>query len=405
MHWKDGLKSWSTWRGFFPALVIIVNSLTWNTLVLSVFSGAVNGLSISSFEILALFGVEYIAVAVSVIIASAFFPRSRRISLFIWMIIGAVVSILLTTIPNNSMPMNMLISALFGISVGAGLPSSLTCFADATTVENRGLFGGITFFFVGIFTLFFVSMTLFLNNVEVFWATVLWRMIGAFLFLLTYKQKQVEQEPKVPSYSSILSKRELIFYLVPWVMFCLLNWIESPLLTNLFGEAYNLIGFIEVIVAGVFALVGGLIADFAGRKRVIIIGFIILGLDYAVLSLMSGLRVSWYIYAALDSIAWGMFAAVFFMTLWGDLAGGNQKEKYYVVGGLPYLLGMFLSELVKPYVEVMPLIMAFSLASFFLFVAVLPLMYASETLPEKEIKDRELKEYLNKARKAKEKYA
>jgi len=247
-------------------------------------------------------------------------------------------------------------------------------------------------------------MTFFLSDVEVFWATVLWRMIGASLFLLTYRQKQVEQEPKVPSYLSILSRRDLIFYLVPWIMFCLLNWIESPLLTNLFGETYNLIGFVEVIIAGVSALVGGLIADFAGRKRVIIIGFIILGLGYAVLSLISGLRVSWYIYAALDGIAWGMFAAVFFMTLWGDLGGGNQKEKYYVVGGLPYLLGMFMSELVKPYIKVMPLTTAFSLASFFLFLAVLPLMYAPETLPEKRIKERELKGYVEKAKKTKEKY-
>jgi len=44
-----------------------------------------------------------------------------------------------------------------------------------------------------------------------------------------------------------------------------------------------------------------------------------------------------------------------------------------------------------------------SIASFFLFLAVLPLFYAPETLPEKEIKERELKEYLKKARKIKEK--
>jgi hypothetical protein len=48
---------------------------------------------------------------------------------------------------------------------------------------------------------------------------------------------------------------------------------------------------------------------------------------------------------------------------------------------------------------------AFSLASFFLFVAVLPLMYAPETLPEKKIKDRELRDYLEKAKRTKDKYA
>jgi len=42
---------------------------------------------------------------------------------------------------------------------------------------------------------------------------------------------------------------------------------------------------------------------------------------------------------------------------------------------------------------------AFSIASFFLFVAVLPLVYAPETLPEKTMKDRDLKSYIEKAKK------
>jgi hypothetical protein len=100
-----------------------------------------------------------------------------------------------------------------------------------------------------------------------------------------------------------------------------------------------------------------------------------------------------------------MFAAVFFMTLWGDLAGNNQKERYYLLGGLPYLLTAFLSVIVTPFVAIIPASTAFSLASFFLFVAVLPLMYAPETLSEKRIKDMELKSYLEKAKKVKEKYA
>jgi hypothetical protein len=69
------------------------------------------------------------------------------------------------------------------------------------------------------------------------------------------------------------------------------------------------------------------------------------------------------------------------------------------LGGLPYLLSGFLSILIEPYASAIPTTAAFSLASFFLFVAVLSLMYAPETLPEKAIKDRELKSYLEKAQK------
>jgi hypothetical protein len=41
--------------------------------------------------------------------------------------------------------------------------------------------------------------------------------------------------------------------------------------------------------------------------------------------------------------------------------------------------------------------MIFSFASVFLFLAVLPLIYAPETLPEKTMKDRDLKSYIEKA--------
>jgi hypothetical protein len=106
----------------------------------------------------------------------------------------------------------------------------------------------------------------------------------------------------------------------------------------------------------------------------------------------------------LDGITWGLFASVFFMALWGDLGKNHEKEKYYALGGLPYLLAGFLPILIKPYASDIPAVTAFSLASFFLFLAVIPLMYAPETLPEKKIKERELKQYIEKAKKSREKY-
>jgi MFS family permease len=266
-------------------------------------------------------------------------------------------------------------------------------------VENRGFFGGVTFAFVGLCSIFFVSSTVFFGDTIETAVMTLWRLAGLILFLATYKIKQIGDEQTVPPYSDILGQRDFALYLLPWVMFCLINWIEAPLLANLFGDLYNLLGFVEVGLAGVFALIGGVIADHVGRKRVVMIGFVILGLDYAMLSLISGMEVAWYVYAVLDSIAWGMFASVFFMALWGDLGRNHVKEKYYMLGGLPYLLAMFLSELVSPYVGMMPLGTTFSLASFFLFLAVLPLMYAPETLPEKTMKDRELRAYIEKAKK------
>jgi MFS family permease len=294
---------------------------------------------------------------------------------------------------------------LFGASVGIGYPSCLAYFADATDVENRGTYGGIAWGTVGLSVFALFVLTTGLSTAETFEVMALWRFLGfvAFFFLSRNKGKVVLASV-VPAYRAILQRRDMIFYLVPWIMFSLVNFVEAPIIIHLPGYPY-FAAFAEYGISSLFAVAGGILADITGRKRVIITGFVLLGIDYALFSLFSGTEAIWYVYTLLDGIAWGMFAAVFFMTLWGDLAGNNQKERYYLLGGLPYLLTAFLSVIVTPFVAIIPASTAFSLASFFLFVAVLPLMYAPETLSEKRIKDMELKSYLEKAKKVKEKYA
>jgi len=62
-----------------------------------------------------------------------------------------------------------------------------------------------------------------------------------------------------------------------------------------------------------------------------------------------------------------------------------------------------LSLLFAPYVALIPETSAFSLAAFFLFIAVIPLLYAPETLPEKKIQQRQIKIYTEEALKLKQK--
>jgi MFS family permease len=195
--------------------------------------------------------------------------------------------------------------------------------------------------------------------------------------------------------------------LFPWVMISFINFAEAPLLERVFGaEFFVFAQFVEFAIQGIFAIVGGIVADVAGRKRVVIAGFIMLGIEYAALSAFSSSPVALYLFLALDGVTWGLLFSVFFMAIWGDLGENYEKEKYYTLGGLPFVLAAFLSVLIKPFASDIPPGTAFSFASFFLFLAVIPLMYAPETLPEKSIKDRELQCYIEKAqKKAKEKYA
>ena len=388
-----------------PAAVLVLNSMIWLVITSTLLTNSVANLELPLLETLILDGLYYAGIALSAFIGAMFFPRQRENCLLVWIMFGVLTTISVATFQSNQIGVNAFLSLLLGMSIGMGLPSALAYFADTTAVENRGTYGGLIWLPVGfgILTLAFV-----LYSLNLFWALsilAIWRASGGVLFFgLSKLRGKQNLEVKKPSYGTILRRRDLMLYLIPWIMFSLVNFSEYPILGKVLGEFQLNAGLIEFAISGVSALIGGVLSDLVGRKRIVITGFVILGIEYAILSLFSGAQASWYIYTFCDGTAWGLFASVFFMTIWGDLAETTQKEKYYVIGGLPYILAGFMAVVVQPFATDIQTVTAFSLASFFLFVAVLPLMYAPETLPEKKIKDRELRDYVEKAKKTKDKY-
>ena len=406
MHFSALVEKRIAWREFAPSFLVVSNSLVWYFLTEREFSSVINSLSLPFNETLAIFSLHYAGVACSAVIGAMFFSRARRTYLMTWITGGALITALSATMSYNNTPVNMGLSLLLGLSIGAGLPSSLAYFADSTFVENRGTYGGITYAAVCFAALAIgFSITTLNNAVLAFAILAIWRACGLSAFFLPHSTIEKPSERKPVAYGSILRRRDVVLYLISWIMFSIVNFAEAPILQGVLGNFYDFAGLIEVALSGIFVLLGGFLADLTGRKRVVITGFIVLGIEYAMLSLFSGTSISWYAYTVLDSFAWGMFASVFFMTLWGDLAENNEKDKYYALGGLPYLLAGLLPIALKPFIAVSQAGTAFSLASFFLFLAVLPLMYAPETLPEGRIRERELKEYIERAKKTSEKYA
>ncbi|MEM3550640.1 MAG: hypothetical protein QXV01_06065 [Candidatus Bathyarchaeia archaeon] len=284
------------------------------------------------------------------------------------------------------------------------MPISMEYFSEATTVENRGRFGGISFFSFAllVFLLSVMSTGNFVGEVLI---SAAWRGIG-FLALFLVKPIEITLNKKVPSYISILGERAFIFYIVPWTMFCLVNYITIPITCNFFGEDFvRLSSVVENFIIAVFALVSGFLSDIFGRKRLSIAGFVMLGLGYAMLGIYPGVIFSWYFYTVVDGIAWGILYAIFLIVLWGDIAYDRSSGKFYALGGLPFILAYFVQIMAGYYIaEVVSVYTIFSLASFFLFLAVIPLMYAPETLPEKARRERELKSYVEKAKKVREKF-
>jgi len=401
MNSLRSLRNKTDLRKAAPATLLMFNSFVWYILSYPVFADVVNGLHLPGIENLEVYGTYFAFVGVTAIIGSKYLSRVRTRFLYLWPFLGAIATLLLGAFSGQSVFIDVLIAFSLGTSVGIGFPSCLSYFAESTSVETRGFSSGLTWSGVGATVLLFAFLLNILGTWEIFIALAIWRLLGGIGFLgLDRKSKKQQLVQTTPSYFELIRKREILLYLFPWTMFSIINFAEAPILENVFGAGtFAFIQLVEFAIIGLFAVVGGIIGDLYGRKRVVISGFIMLGIEFAILSLFSNSRLMLYPYLFLDGITWGLLYTIFLTIIWGDLGGNQVKEKYYTLGGLPFLLSIFLSVIIEPYAKSIPTGLDFSLASFFLFMAVIPLMYATETLPEKAIVDRNLKSYIEKAQK------
>jgi len=388
-------------RSTIANVVLISNAFIW-------YSFAFNILKVLISETaLVVWSVHFAGAIFSAIAGAALIDRIHRRTAFLvfWMAFGILSSLILLVINPPSTLCVFVISLLFGVSFGLGLPASMGYFADCTVVENRAKLGGLILFVNGLGSLL-LGITAVDSIILQALILAIWRGSGLVVFLAIKPHQEIVQKRRSVFFRSILNQRSFILYLIPWIMFSLANFLSWPVQFDILDP--DLVEFfitIESALAGVFAIVGGFLSDIIGRKRITITGFIMIGLGYAILGIYPEHLLSWYFYALVDGVAWGIFSVIFIITLWGDLSYSASSAKYYALGGIPYFLSNFLRLIIGSYIaETVSAYAIFSLTAFFLFLAVLPLMYAPETLPEKKIKERELEKYIEKAKKIKEKY-
>ena len=388
--------------------ILLFNAFTWSYITIAIIDGLLGNLALTDPISIIVLGVHSSTVIVSSLVGVLLSRRTKKFSfLCLWIILGILASLLPILTPEHSIFHLLTVSFSFGFSFGFGMPLCLAYFSDSTTLENRGVRGGLIFLITNLCTP--LLLTLSGDLLVLSYVSLVWR--GAALgIVLLMKPTVVDYGAKARvSFLSILSDRPFLLYMIPWLMFCLVDNIERIYFEAFASpEFFELNRAIEPLVGIAFAFLGGFLADRIGRKRVIIYGFVSLGVAYAVIGLTPTFQISWYFYSIIDGIAWGIFYVMFILVLWGDLSPKGTKGEYYAIGSLPFFLAELVGILSRPYVQGIPkesAQAAFSLASFFLFVAVLPLMYAPETLPEKKIKLRQFRKYMEKAKKVKEKHA
>jgi MFS family permease len=395
-------------RDYILVFILLFNTITWYFMTLMWTNSSISVLKLGNIEALVLTFYNA-AIILAGLAGSIFSPKIARIRfLSFWMLFGALVSWLLVSLNLSGTVYVVVLYSLLGASFGFGLPSCFSYFADHTLIENRGTIAGIILLISNFITIpiAFSFIVLNLDLATISFICGFWRFIGLILFLsLKPEEKTLINAGKASSFDTVFSNRPFLLYVLPWLMFSLVNGLEEPVVKHSLGtEVLQNITIAAPLIGGVSALIGGVFADRKGRKCVVMIGFITLGLAYAVLSLAPQEIMAQYLYGFVDALGGGFFLALFFLVLWGDLSETGTREKFYAVGTAFNYLTFIMRQISYPYIQLIQPNAAFSLAAFFLFLAVLPLMYAPQTLPEKKIELRRLKGYIEQAKKITNKY-
>lgn len=392
----------------FSNFVLLYNAFVWYFMVLQVKDTTLFGLpQEQTFLINAGY---FCAIICSSIIGSLLSSRIARDRILLsWMASGIIVSLLpMLALIHCGSEVILIVFLLMGITFGFGMPSCLAFFAEHLPIENRGRMGGLIFFAVSFSFVPIGALFGMLDSIVNLTIMAMWRLFGLLTFFLSCPKKQIaiSSAPTTQQgWFTILRARSFILYFIPWSIFSLLDAFETIIIDNYLDPSFSsFLLKIDIITSALFVLVAGVLADWIGRKRVVIYGFVALGLAYAVIGLAPAIELSWYFYHLIDGVAAGIFMVTFVLLLWGDQSPPGLRERYYALGNIPFFAARIVGSPVMRYVMQVPALAAFSLASFFLFLAVLPLMYAPETLPEKKIELRRLRKYVEKAKEVREKH-
>jgi hypothetical protein len=319
---------------------------------------------------------------------------NHRRFLLSWVIVGLLSMISLIFFQGSIFA--AIISVLLGVSFGLGLPTSMAKIANGVTVNRRGRIAGITILLT--FIMAFIALSL--NRVVGSGVTTLILLATAVRSVSILGFINIKRSIDTRKVKTKLSKsqlKEFVFYIIPWLIFTVssgLAWNQVPISSE-YDFAIALGSVVRYILIAFFGLIWGIVADRKGRKKPVIIGLVLLGISYFLLGFaMSPYSV--FAYLSLAGVAWGSFFTMY-LVIPGDLSYPEERGKFYAIGTILPIIILFGLSLIPESLSVIFSESSFSqILSLLLFLSIIPILRAKETLPESEIQRREMEDYTDK---------
>jgi MFS family permease len=204
------------------------------------------------------------------------------------------------------------------------------------------------------------------------------------------KEQFHKDNRKVETWASVISVRNLVGYLLPWIIFNLVSGLSNFIYPALPKEpaydlAINIGNLTQFMGVAIFSLVSGFICDRYGRKLPIIVGIMMFGISFAVLSVVTDPLVVIF-QTTIFGVAWG-FCMVAYFVIPADLAGSTSREKHFALIMVSAFVGFSFTVTYPVILEVgLPVNILSPVLSVLLFISIVPVLLSPETLPD-EVKE------------------
>jgi len=356
-------------KDFCIVFVLLVNAFAWFYMAPIMIDGILEGINVTDTQGIIVQLVYYSGIVISSIIGSILANKINRLKfIYAWTVMGIAASVVPILFSSFTWIDCLIISIFLGASFGLGIPSCLSYFADVTQVENRGRISGIILLTANMAA---PILAIAFSGLDLTTALVVfagWRSLGLIVFFLQPNEKNSSSERKLgESFSGIIKDKTFGFYLLAWIMFCLVDRIGGPLVIDSLGDVSEIMIITSPIIASITALIAGIVADWIGRKKIVLYGFISLGIAYALVGIILGEPLVNYFFVVINGITAGLLFVTFILILWGDMSQSGSREIYYTIGIIPLFLTEIIGLALDGYFIQIQETSIFSVAAFFLF--------------------------------------
>jgi hypothetical protein len=293
---------------------------------------------------------------------------------------------------------------LIGVFVGLGQLSFLAHFWKTTSSEERGRIGGL----IGFATLpiYFILNYVVAENLDLSGTVILAAALSIVPLAPTIFRNRLSLTV-TKKIGACPEKRTIILFSIPWFFFCLIN---STVAKNITLNLVQLIspssiGFIIILQAAaafIGTLIGGIVADYFGRRLTLAISVTLYGIGMALSGLIQNTTLAYFSYFV-EGLSWGILLTLYIFVIWGDLSNKENYTSIYAIG----LIAFYIAAAFEPFstlVSQIPPVTSAFLGCTVIFLSNVPIALAPELQSSDFLEKIRLKMHIKAAKKVAKKY-